>query len=253
MILSTKFLKLLAYFIAAVSIIFSANAEKIILGAENDWYPYTANINGKTEGFTPDLISEVYKLQGIDVEFKSLSYVKCMDEVKNGDLLGCFNSGISDENKEIYKFNKTALFKAKIIILELNNASNKNMTVKDLEGKKVGVTNAYEYGNEFDNNKKIIKDQANSDISTLKKLVEGKVQYSVIYEKVFKYLERKYKSDFQGKLKPAGTISDDGIYIAFSKKFKDSDKYINEFNKGFEKYQKSGAYKKLVNKWDKME
>lgn len=229
----------------------SANAENISIVAENDWYPYSADRGGKADGFAVDVVSAAFKSMGVDVNFKVMPYARGLDETKKGTELAVFNTTKTTNNENDYLWPKNSLFSAAIVLYAPASSNESGLSVKDVEGKTVGITNGYEYGTAFDTNKNIKKDAAVDDKTMMRKLAAGRTQYGAIYEKVAKVVISENKGDLEGKVKQVGVITSDNLFVAFSKSHKDGAKYRDLLDKGLEKIRASGEYKKIEEKWDK--
>ena len=69
-----------------------AAAQTIVMATEDDWFPFTALIDGQARGLSVDVISEAYALEGVSVEFQPHPYIRCMDLALHADVVGCFNT-----------------------------------------------------------------------------------------------------------------------------------------------------------------
>ncbi len=67
-------------------------ADRIRIGAEDDWRPYSYVAEGKPVGFAVDLARAAWAAAGVELELVSLPYARCMREVDNGTLAGCFDT-----------------------------------------------------------------------------------------------------------------------------------------------------------------
>jgi polar amino acid transport system substrate-binding protein len=228
---------------------FSANAaETVTIGAEDDWAPYSSKVGAEAKGFAVDIVREAFKAAGVDVKFEAMPYARCMDITKSGELAGCFDAARNAAMENDYLWHAKALFNGKINIYASSDSTESGLTSKSLEGKTVGVTNGYEYGDEFDTNTKIKRDVARQDELGFKKLLAKKIPYMVAYEKVANAIFAK-NPEFAGKFKAIGMTADPGLYLAFSKKHPDGAKFVTKFNQGFEAIQKNGKYKAIEAQW----
>ncbi len=231
---------------------FAANDKKIILGAEDDWFPYCGLMDGKIVGLGPDLVRAAFNEMGYEVEFKAFPLVRCFAEVKEGRVLGCLESIRDKTIENDYIWHKTALYQSELKIY--TNAVNpkSKVSVKDLEGKTVGVTIGYEYGAEFDSNSAIKKDAARTDIQGLEKMAAKRVEYFPIYSRNFDYLAA-VNPQFKDKFKEVGNLFSTDLFVPFSKKHVRSKEVADVLDKGLEKIIKNGIYKKIANDWSKPE
>lgn len=227
----------------------ACRAETVVIGAEDDWYPYSGVVNGKPAGFAVDIVREAFSAAGIMVKFESLPYARCMAEAKAGKLLGCFNTARSPMLEKTYLWPDQPTFSARINVYVRSDSPLNNLTVKDLEGKTVGVTNDYEYGYEFDSNPRIKRDIANQDVLGLKKLIRGRFDYMLAYEKVTNHLLATYPDEFAGRIKPAGVIVNADLYVSFSKRYPDAAAMLARFNQGMAAIRKNKNYDQIEARW----
>ena len=75
-------------------------AETIILGAENDWVPYS---NHDGTGMANEIVLAAYKAVGIDVKFQVGPYNRLLKMVRNGEILGAFNVPQERSNEKEYR------------------------------------------------------------------------------------------------------------------------------------------------------
>lgn len=223
-------------------------ADTVTIGAEDDWAPYSFKAGAEAKGYSVDIVREAFKAAGVDVKFTSLPFTRCMSEVDNGQLVGCFNAVRNSRSERSYLWHARPLVDSRSVIYALSSSTESGLKLKDLEGKTVGVTNGYEYGEEFDRNTKIFRDASIQDELGFKKLLAGRFQYMVSFDKVANSLFAKNK-DFTGKFKAVGIAAEARYYLAFSKKHPESQKYQEVFNQGFDAIVQNGTLRAIEAKW----
>jgi len=223
-------------------------ADTVIIGAEDDWAPYSYKSGPDAKGYSVDIVREAFKASGIEVRFISLPFARCMSEVDNGQLVGCFNAVRNSKSEKRYLWHRRPLVDSRSVIYSLASSAESGLQLKDLEGKTVGVTNGYEYGEDFDTNTKIIRDPSNQDELGFKKLLAGRFQYMVSFDKVANSLFATNK-DFAGKFKTVGIAAEAKYYMVFSKKHPGSTKYLAAFDQGFDAIVKNGTHRAIEAKW----
>jgi polar amino acid transport system substrate-binding protein len=227
----------------------TAWAERIKIGAEDAWYPYSGVVDGNPAGFTLELVRAAFATQKVDVEFVSLPYIRCMAEVKEGKLLACFNTARAPMVENDYLWPRVPMFDSASLIFARADHARRGLVAADLEGKRVAVTRGYEYGASFDGNKKIVRDQVNNDLGCLRMLAAGRVDYAVVYDRVSEQLLRDHGELLQGKVLAVGEIERLDLYPVFSKTFPGSRHYLDLFDKGFATIKKDGTLKALEKRW----
>jgi len=231
----------------AVGVVF---ADTYTIVAEDDWYPYSAARNNQAEGLAVDVVKAAFAAAGAGVQLKLLPYARCMDEVKKGNEIGCFDTNNSDPNYQAdFVYHKEPLFIGRIAVYA-PAAFSGTVDVKGLEGHSVGVTIGYSYGVAVDSNTKIKKQPAETDIQNLMKLAAGRVEFALLYDKVADTLVAENKDKFAGKFKAVGVVSEDGLYISFSKIHPKAAEAMAAFNKGMSTIRSNGTYKKIEDDWN---
>lgn len=223
--------------------------ETIVIGAEDDWYPYSGRINGEARGFGVDVVRESFAAVGVTVKFESVPYIRCLELTKRGKFLACNEPARTDETEPHLLWPDQPIFSARSMIYARRPSTEAGLTTKSLEGRKVLVTHGFEYGNEFDNNKKVIRIAATKEISVFRMLLAGRGDYALAYEKVAAHIFRENPKEFADKFVAVGTTAETHMYCAFSKSFPDSKRYLALFNEGFAKIQKNGKYREIEKRW----
>lgn len=224
-------------------------AERIRIGAEDDWRPYSFVVEGKPVGFAVDLARAAWAAAGVDVELVPLPYARCMKEVDNGTLDGCFNTLRDARTEDKYRWHKKPLFKARIAIYGRSDATPKGRVDREgLLGARVGVTNGYDYGAAFDNDARMLRDVAPSDLISLRKLVAGRVDYALVFDRVAREIARVHPEVGQG-FTQRGVLVEPLLYISFTRQKPGLEALIARFDAGLDKVRQSGEYARIEARW----
>lgn len=223
-------------------------AQQLVIGAEDDWAPYSSNVDGQARGFAVDVVREAYAAAGVNVTFRVLPYVRCMAMVRLGELAGCFDAVPNHLIAERYLWPGKPLFSTRMNVYALAGSAEHGLHARDFEGKTVGVTRDYEYGDAFDLDPKIVREVGTKNEQGFRKLLAGRMQYMAAEERIAKALFVRYPQ-FCGKFKEVGTVATPGLYIAFSKNDPAAAGHLHKFNEGFALLHKSGRYKELEARW----
>lgn len=227
----------------------AAAAERVRIGAEDDWRPYSYVAEGKPVGLAVDLARAAWAAAGVDVELVSLPYARCMKEVDNGTLAGCFDTLRDARTEGKYLWHKRPLFKARIAIYgRVQGATATRVEPADLLGRRVGVTNGYDYGEAFDNDSRMVRDVAPSDLISLRKLVAGRVDYVLVYDRVAQEIARVHPELGQAFVQ-RGVLVEPLLYLSFTKRQPGLRTLIARFDAGLEKIYKSGEYARIEARW----
>ncbi len=223
-------------------------AETVRIIAEDDWYPYSGQRDTGVAGIAVDIVRETFKAEGIDVEFDVMGYDRGMLMVKDGEAIGCFDAPRTNEIEETYYWHDEPMFTGDSYFYARADYDGTISKIDDLNGKKLGLTQGYGYGDKIDMNNTINKEYSKTDEIILKKLIGGRLDFIILYDRVADYLI--FKNNVYGKIKQVGQSESTGLYVAFSKKHADGKKYRDIFSSGFKKIKENGTYKKIFDQWD---
>jgi polar amino acid transport system substrate-binding protein len=241
-----RVLLLLAFFGFSLTL---AAQDNFVLAAEDDWYPYSAKIGSGAEGLSVELMTAAYEAAGAKVHYEVVPFSRAMAGVKSGRYTGCFNAAKSEHLKVDYLVPDQSIGESVQTVWGGLNASPVN-SYQQLEGKTVGITNGYTYDAQFTNNDKIIKETARIEVSNLKKIARGRIDYTIADRWVAMYLISANKAELQGKIKPLGELQLDAIIPVFSKTHPDGVKAMHAYEKGMEIIKANGTYGKIIKAWE---
>jgi len=224
-------------------------ADTIVVGAEDDWAPYSSVVDHRAQGFAVDVVREAFAAVGITASFEVLPYVRCLAKVKAGKLAGCFNAVPNGMISASYLWHAHPLFTTRMNVYALAGSKEQGLSAASLEGKSVGVARDYEYGDEFDLNTKIVRKVVDKNEHGFKMLLSRRIQYMAAEERIANALFAKYPDAFGARFKMVGTVATPGLYMAFSKDAPDAARYLEKFNQGYAALRKSGRYKAIEARW----
>lgn len=226
-----------------------AQSKSITIAAEDDWPPYSSAKADKSgpEGMTPDLVRAIFKTRGIEVKYLVVPFSRCLHLVKTGKVVACFNTSITEENKNEFLWHPTPLFFSGTSIFALSESGSPKQALKaqELEGQTVGVTAGYTYPAEFRTNPKIKFTEASSDELLLKMLMAKRVKYAVL-SNLPGLVRIKNDPKLAGHIALVGELSKDGMWLNFSKSHPEGKDMAAVFESALLDFKSSGAYDKFM-------
>jgi polar amino acid transport system substrate-binding protein len=228
-----------------------AHADTVLpvkIGAENDWFPYSAERDGHAIGMVPEIVQAAFAAAGVSIELVSLPYSRCMKMAESDLLLGCFDTLRNPLLEKRYRWAAHALLRARIDIYAHGDAPDTPVRYDDLHGKLIGVTNGYEYGAAFDSDATMRRDVGDSDLFALRKLAAGRIDYALVYTRVATATLRDH-ADLRGKIKSVGTLIEPDIYLSFAPQYPMVEHYIAAFDTGMARIIKNGEYARIEARW----
>ncbi len=222
----------------------------LVLAGEDDWSPYSsaekpgADSESSPVGFSVDLVRAVLATQGIQVKFINVPFARCMLYAKSGQVAGCFNATITDDNRADYIWHQPAMFEEELSIFARSGTQSPELRLSDLRGKRVGYTNGYTYPSEFMHDSRIQKSVAVSDAALIRMLVAKRVDY-ILLNRTPGWLRIDNTPEFKGQIKRVGVLSMDGFWVAFSKQHPQGERLAKAFSAGLAQMRRDGSYQQL--------
>lgn len=229
----------------------ASNTPKVVLiGAENDWYPYSAEREGRAEGMTVDLVQAAFRAVGVEARFEVLPYARCMAQTRTGTLLACFNTTRTALIEADYLWPARPMFTERFLIYARADDPHAGppLQVRDLEGQQVAVTRGYEYGSEFDANPRILRVVTTHDENNFRLLLRGRARYTLAPDINTRLLLRRLP-ELAGRFKSVGALSPFGIYTSFSRQHPDARDALAAFDEGMRVITANGAAKAIQDRW----
>jgi polar amino acid transport system substrate-binding protein len=221
--------------------------QKIVIST-GEWPPYTSQ-KMKHFGYSLHIISEAFKVQDYQVEYKFLPWKRAYVMAEQGKFDGTAVWYLNKKRKsEFYvsdsvSSSTTVLFHRKDKVVEWN-------TLEDLKKYKIGVTHGYTYGDKFNYAAKkygFKLDSSPTDISGLKKLLKKRIDVMLSDLGVgYWILQNEFPSSQQALItnNPKIVLENTAHFFA-TKKSKDSPGKIEIINKGLKKLKETGQLDKF--------
>lgn len=225
------------------SFTFAKGQDKLIVGTDaTEFQPFEYMENGEITGFDIELIKEIGKVLGKEVEFKNISFSGLLPALQVGKLDAVIAGlTVTDERKKYINFSESYYTSKQLIIVNKNN--NKIKSLDDLEGYKVGVVLGCTgdlLGTEMKD--KIELNRYNTTSQCIIALNHNKIDAIILDSEPAKNFVKHNK-----KLKLINNNAAKEEYaIAISKKDKE---LLKDINYGLNTLKENGIYKKLSEKY----
>lgn len=206
-------------------------------------FPIPLMVESSDKGVFIELTKEIGKRSGLDISIEVLPAKRAAHEFTSAKFDGffpgldiMFNQETST-SKEIYiKQDFAFTIEGKGLI----------GTVKDLEGKKIGITSGYPYAKKIITNKSLTFETAKNDINNMKKLSAGRIDVFIVEEKSgLKALDLSGVTNIAyPKSKP---LSKQKVYYAFQPDSKGK-QFASKVSEALLSMKKDGTFGKIMSK-----
>ncbi len=227
----------------------TAQAEHVLrIGAEDDWYPYTAYRDGRIQGMSVDIVEAAFAASETPVELVPYPYSRCMQMTREGSLAACFNTAPDARIDADYLIPDEPLFSDDILLWARRDAVPLEGTPQDLAGRRVAVTIGYEYGARLDNANQVIRVPVRRDLSGFLMLQHGRVDFVAAYRGTAQALFRE-NPQLAGQFVALETLDSPTLYLSFSRSNPDAVALLQRFEQGMRALRQDGRYQKILDRW----
>ncbi len=217
--------------------------QKVYVGTNAEFAPFEFLEGDKVVGFDMDLITEIGKLQGFEVQVQNQAFDGLLPalQAKKIDLI-IAGMTVTDERKKAVNFSESYYTASQVIIVPEGNDTIK--TYDDLKGKNVGVQIGTTGDTIISEIKEITNTKFNNGSEAVMALLAGKVEAVVIDNEPAKNFVAKNKGL---KVVEAEAVKED-YAIAINK---ENTELLEKINAGLKTLKENGKYDELVGKWFK--
>ncbi|MCU9946432.1 substrate-binding periplasmic protein [Pseudomonas sp. PDM13] len=223
-------------------------AETLQIGAEDDWYPFTAFRDGAVRGMSVEIVQAAFAAADTPVELVPYPYSRCMQLALQGKLAGCFNTAPDARIAEAYRLPRHPLFRDDILLWSRVDKAAPVDDLQRLEGARVAVTIGYEYGAPFEALRGLERVPVRKDINGFLMLQHGRVDYVVAYRATTAELLREYP-ELVGAFQAVGTVHRPELFLSFSRRAPGAEQLLQRFDQGMQRIQEDGRYQAILDRW----
>jgi polar amino acid transport system substrate-binding protein len=215
------------------------------LAALAGWPPYSdAELPG--QGFSNDLVVQAMKRAGYTVEVTVMPWARALELTQAGDYDILPSAWYSKERDALLKFSEP-IATNRIVFVHNAGEPFEFHSLNDLKGKVVGVQSAATYGPEFMASDLFKREPVTEPLLSLKKVAAGRIDLTLDDELVTKYTINTKIPELASQLAlTKGALSENGLYVTFSRKRPDVEKLAADFNKALADMKADGTYDKLL-------
>lgn len=213
--------------------------------ASLNWEPYIGE-NIKNNGYVAVIAKEAFDRFGYDVKINYLPWARALEQSRKGDYDGLFPEYYDESRKIDYVFSKP-FPGGPIGFYKRKESDITYTTLQDLKPYTIGVVRGYLNTVEFDNADFLTKDPGSSDEINIKKLERGRIDLIVIDKFVASRIISTRYPAFLDKLEflePPLEVK--SLYIAFSKKSENHEKFKKAFDAGIKEMNDDGTMQKIL-------
>ncbi|NLF51490.1 MAG: amino acid ABC transporter substrate-binding protein [Leptolinea sp.] len=228
----------------------SSEVHPVVRLAAGEWVPYT----GETlpgYGCDAQIVTEVFARMGFAVEIEFFPWARAMTLARNGEYDGTLEWDDTPDWREFFYINSEPISPQEWVFFHRKDDLFEWTTLKDLTGKRIGVTSGYIYSNAFShltNNESLRFEEASSDEANLKKLLAGRIDIFPMERNVgLSLLQKNFPPDEAAQLTyHSQSLAVFEPYLLLTRTNPENDLLIARFDETFINFRKESGYQQIL-------
>ncbi|MFP4475628.1 MAG: substrate-binding periplasmic protein [Desulfatibacillaceae bacterium] len=220
----------------------TAMADRIVLVADQ-WCPYNCEPDEEEPGYMVEITRTIFQPLGHQVVYRNVEWVKAIEQTREGEYTGIIAAYKEDAPDFVFPENELGI-SAQYFFVRKGDPW-RWAGFPSLQGKKVGIIEAYSYGEKMDAHiaehpERFVVAGGDDPLGDLlERLMNGSVDSILEDPNVFMLKAmRFYLTD---KVERAGQFGEaENAYIAFSPKLPESEEYARILSEGLDDLRESG-------------
>ena len=206
------------------------------------WPPFT-NVD-KEKSFALDLVKEALNRIDIQSSTEIVSFDEVISAIDRGDFEGSAALWLNAEREQKYVFSKPYLHN-QLILVGRKGSAVKDISIADLNGKRIGVVENYAYGDPKNTNVIIV--EGKSDQKNLELLLMKEIDYMLVDALLIQYMLKYQINDVTEHLEIGNTpIRVKSLHFALRKDVIDVERIMSLFNEEITKMIADGSYNAIL-------
>ncbi|WP_373976640.1 transporter substrate-binding domain-containing protein [Chitinibacter sp. SCUT-21] len=217
--------------------------------ANGEWPPLQGQ---QLPDFGPasQVVTRALALRGIRVRYEFMPWRRALEESRKGNFAGTLLWSLNDDRKQHFWFSD-AVYRSKTVLFYHHAKPVFWKNLPDLAGKKMGVTNGYSYGDEWEKLQReqvFLTDIGNTDEQNLAKLLSQRIDGFPCELLVCQHLIATHFPPITQKilLFQPRPVHSETMHVLFSKNRSNGQWLAEQFNLGLQELKRSGELRRLL-------
>ena len=215
--------------------------------SNGDWAPFMSP-NLPHYGFVSRMVTEAFRLEGVTVQYEFFPWARAYLVAKQGTFDASISWYWNAERAQDFLFSEP-IFVETQVLFHLRERPVPWKRLPELQGKRIGATLGYTYGEEFqklESQKLLLVERTGSDEQNLRKLLADRLDAVVISKAVGERLVRSLGDAGSARIAINDQPVNSGpLHLIFPKAKPQSAQWLNPFNRGLARLKASGVAERM--------
>ena len=209
-----------------------------------DVWPLFTNVEGEKSILT-DLVQEALSRMEVKSTIEITKFTDVVKGINSGKFDGSPAFWISDKRQEKYLFSQPYLYN-QLVLVGRKGSDVTATSFNDLNGKKIGVVDNYDYG-DFDKNQDLVIISDVSNQKNLENLLSDKIDYMLVDALLIQYMLKYQLNDVTQHLaigqKPLLVKS---LHLALNKNVENAEEILNQFDEKIDEMMADESFNRIL-------
>jgi len=222
-----------------------ARAERVTVAGCENYAPYS-DVALPGNGFANDLTAKIMKQAGYEVSVSVLPWVRALEGTESGEFDILPSAWYTEERGQKLLFSMP-IAQSRLVFVKPADSKFEFHTLKDLTGLRVGIVSGYTYEPAFLASP-LFQRQAVADVlANLRRVATRHIDLTLDDELTVRFIIHSRAPELEPMLAlTRGVLSEQGLFVTFSKQRPDAAKLLADFNAGLARMRADGSYDKLL-------
>lgn len=228
-----------------------AQGSGVRLGAVEDWVYDPRKPEVALQGPGVEVARAAFGVRNIEVDFQVLSQSQCLAQVRSGALPACvavLRKPSLDSSELFWPAQPMFRVVPKIYAQAARPLPRQAVRTRDLAGQRVAFNHAQSHGPEFDDNLRVQRVLAGSELQAFLQLQRGRVDYVIALDFVARVLWLK-QPQLESQFRVVGWALPTEVYTVFSRRHPDAERLQQQFERGLQQLAENGNLQTIESVW----
>lgn len=236
------------FLLAITALMLSVTASAATITAAQDPWPPFVQQDQMNKGISVEIVTEAFKTQGYDVDFKIMPWTRALNDVREGRVDVLVATWFTQERTAYLNYS-TPYLENSLKFIKRKGDGFEYQGLDSLSGKNVGIVRNYGYGDDFLNATNFNKPEANDLISNAKKLLANRIDLTLEDELVAKSMLSGAGMNLDDFEFSQNAISNNPLHVTAGLANARNAEIIDAFNRGLNEIKANGTFDNILRKY----
>jgi polar amino acid transport system substrate-binding protein len=229
----------------ALPIALPAQAESVSIAGCENYAPYS-DVALPGDGFANDLTAQIMRRAGYQPTIEMLPWVRALEGTESGEFDILPSAWYTEERAQKLLFSQPIAM-SRLVFVKPADSKFEFHSLKDLAGLRIGIVSGYTYEPTFLASPLFQRLAVADVLMNLRRVATRHIDLTLDDELTLRFIIHSRAPELTPMLALThGVLSEQGLFVTFSKQRPDAAKLLADFNAGLARMRADGSYQALL-------